>query len=278
MWQPLFPGSDPQRPDHARHERRPPPDVRSASRCASCSTRHLGDALARAARRHRASWEGVREIPNEELWAARCEARGRARRATSASEAQSGQPAARRAARLRARDRDQPRPRRAHDRLRAPARHLQARLPAHPRPGPGAPHPLAAPRRCSSLDRRQGAPERRAAARTRSSASTASSTSDAEIAGRVVIVEDYDLGVARAARLRLRRLGQPAAQADGGERHERHEGDVQRRAPAQRARRLVGGGVRRRRTAGRSPATRTRPERRRRRATPRSSTTCSSTR
>ena len=65
------------------------------------------------------------------------------------------------------------------------------------------------------------------------------------MAQRIVFVEDYDLDVARTARRRLRRLGQPAAPADGGERHERDEGGVQRRAPAQRARRLVGGGVRR---------------------------------
>ena len=68
---------------------------------------------------------------------------------------------------------------------------------------------------------------------------------DWEVAGRVVIVEDYDIGIARAARLRLRPLAQPAAQADGGERHERDEGDVQRCAPAERPRRLVGGGLRR---------------------------------
>ena len=77
----------------------------------------------------------------------------------------------------------------------------------------------------------------------------------AAIADRVVILEDYDLDVARAPRLRLRRLDQPAAAADGGERHERHEGDVQRRAPAERARRLVGRGATTARTAGRSPAT-----------------------
>ena len=46
--------ADRRRPDHARHERRPPPDLRLASRCATCSTRHLGDALARARPRHRA--------------------------------------------------------------------------------------------------------------------------------------------------------------------------------------------------------------------------------
>ena len=42
-----------------------------------------------------------------------------------------------------------------------------------------------------------------------------------------------------AARERLRRLGQPAAAADGGERHEWDEGELQRRAPAERPRRLV---------------------------------------
>ena len=80
------------------------------------------------------------------------------------------------------------------------------------------------------------------------------------------------------ARLRLRPLAQPAAQADGGERHERDEGDVQRRAPAERPRRLVGGGLQRHERLG-DPGRRrrgSRDDRRPRRAS--SSTTCSSTR
>ena len=87
-----------------------------------------GSAAPRPARRGKAS----AQIPNAELWAARCEARAPARRVRPAQE-HAGQPAARRAARLRPPDRDEPRPRRADDRLRTPARDLQALLPAQPR-------------------------------------------------------------------------------------------------------------------------------------------------
>ena len=81
-----------------------------------------------------------------------------------------------------------------------------------------------------------------------------------------------------AARLGLRRVGQPPPPPDGGERDERDEGHVQRRAPAERARRLVGRGLRRLRTGGRSPATRAPTTTQPTPTTPASSTTCSSTR
>ena len=57
------------------------------------------------------------------------------------------------------------------------------------------------------------------------------------------------------ARLGLRRLGQPAPPAAGGERDERDEGDVQRLPAAERARRLVGRGLQRQERLGRSRAT-----------------------
>ena len=94
-----------------------------------------------------------------------------------------GQPAARRAARLRPRDRAETLDpdaltigfaRRLATYKRAP--------PARPRPGPGAPHLHGRPSRAAP-HRRQGAPERRAAARTRSSASTDFEHADAEIVG-----------------------------------------------------------------------------------------------
>ena len=64
-----------------------------------------------------------------------------------------------------------------------------------------------------------------------------------------------------ASRARLRRLAQRAAAAAGGERHERHEVGRQRRAADQRARRLVGGGLRRRQRLGAAGRGRRRPPR-----------------
>ena len=236
------------RADHARHERRAPLDVRRRpdARAAHAPPRRAAGSSDPATPR---SGRRCATIPNEELWAARCAARARARRLRS--RAKPGQDRLQRGEQI-----DYVRAietgldaGRAHARLRPPLRDLQARLPAHARPGPRAPHPLGRARRCSC-----SSPARRTrtttAARTCSSASTSFKRDDAAIGDRVVIVEDYDLDVARAARLRLRRLDQPAAAADGGERHERHEGDVQRRAPAQRPRRLVGRGLRRRERLG----------------------------
>ena len=62
---------------------------------------------------------------------------------------------------------------------------------------------------------------------------------------RVVFLDDYDLQFRRLAGARMRRVAQPAPAAARGERHERHEVGVQRRPAAERARRLVGRGVRR---------------------------------
>ena len=60
---------------------------------------------------------------------------------------------------------------------------------------------------------------------------------------------------------RLRRLAQPAAPAAGGQRHQRDEVGVQRRPAAQRARRLVGRGLRRRQRLGDRRRGRPRPPR-----------------
>ena len=71
-----------------------------------------------------------------------------------------------------------------------------------------------------------------------------------EIGGRVVYLDDYDLSsAARMVRGCDVWLNLPAPAA-GGERHERDEVGGQRRPPAQRARRLVGGGLRRRERLG----------------------------
>ena len=51
-----------------------------------------------------------------------------------------------------------------------------------------------------------------------------------EVGGRVVFLEDYDLALARPARGRLRRVGQPAPAAARGQRDQRHEGGPQRRS------------------------------------------------
>ena len=62
-----------------------------------------------------------------------------------------------------------------------------------------------------------------------------------------------------AARLGLRRLGQPAAAAARGQRDERDEGDVQRLPPPERARRLVGRGLQRQERLGDRGRPRPRP-------------------
>ena len=86
--------------------------------------------------------------------------------------------------------------------------------------------------------------------------------------GRVVFLEDYDIDLARAiipgCDIWLNTPRRPLR----GLRDERDEGGRERRPQPLGARRLVGRGVRRRRTAGRSTASPTRP-------TPSSSTACS---
>ena len=96
---------------------------------------------------------------------------------------------------------------------------------------------------------RQGPPARRGGQARRSRACSGSRR--ARIVGeRVVFLDDYDLASAALARPRLRRVAQPAAAAAGGQRHQRDEVGLQRRPAAQRARRLVGRGLRRQQRLG----------------------------
>ena len=143
------------------------------------------------------------------------------------------------------------RPRRADDRLRPPARDLQAAAPARRSdPDRGARAARRRPAACSSCS-----PARRTRATTRASASSSTcSRSRARPRSPARAWSSSTTTTSRCARPpgpRLRRLAQPPAPAAGGERHERHEVGRQRRPAAQRARRLVGRGLRRRRTAGR---------------------------
>ena len=120
--------------------------------------------------------------------------------------------------------------------------------------------------RCSSCS-----PARRTRATTTASAARAGLFAAKERAGvgrRVVFLDDYDLAHRRAAGARLRRLGQPPAPAAGGQRHQRDEVGGQRRPAAQRARRLVGRGLRRRQRLGAVAATSTTTTAPRTRATP----------
>ena len=127
------------------------------------------------------------------------------------------------------------RPREADDRLRPPLRDLQARR------APLLRH--RAPARVADPDRGrgQGSPRRRArqgrdAVHRRARAGPAAQ-------GRVVFLENYDMGVAPRDGARLRRLAEHAASAARGVGHERHEGRDQRGAEPLGARRLVGGGL-----------------------------------
>ena len=145
------------RADRARHQRRPHPHLDRRSRCASCSTATSATGwVDRAA--DPATWDGVAEIPDDELWAARSAQRARADRARARAQRHRA-PRPRRHARVRARGRRGARSRRADDRLRPPRRHLQAARPAaaRRRPRAGAARQRRAPR--AVHPRRQGAPE-----------------------------------------------------------------------------------------------------------------------
>ena len=72
-----LPGHGARGADHARHERRAPADVRRRPDARACFDAPPRRRLARRVPPIPQSWEAVREIPNEELWAARCEARRR---------------------------------------------------------------------------------------------------------------------------------------------------------------------------------------------------------
>ena len=108
---------------------------------------------------------------------------------------------------------------------------------------------LEAPAPDAIAVRRQGSPR---ATTTPSASWSASSSlkSDPRIGGRVAFLEDYDMGLGEHSHGRLRRLDQPAAAAAGSERHQRHEGRIQRRPEPERARRLVGRSLRRQQRLG----------------------------
>ena len=139
------------------------------------------------------------------------------------------------------------RPARAHDRLRAPLRDLQARGPDPVRPGPAA----RARRRPRAADadplRRQGAPRRSRGAGGDPAAVRAD-------AGRVPRQDGLPRGLRHRGRPRarpgLRRLAQHAAPAARGQRHVGPEGPDQRRGQPEHPRRLVGRGLPRRQRLG----------------------------
>ena len=118
--------------DHARHERRAPPHVR---------LRADPGPLRGQPRRRLAEASGAPGVLGGRLGDPERRALGRALRGQAparhlpAGQGRAGQPAARRAARVRAPDGGEPRPGLAHARLRAPPRHLQAAVPPQPRSG-----------------------------------------------------------------------------------------------------------------------------------------------
>ena len=229
--------------------------------------RHLGEGwLDRAA--DPATWDGASTtIPDAELWAVRREQR--AALVDLRARAQRGRPPRpRRAARVR-RGRRDVRPRRADDRLRPPPGHLQA-------PAPAAAERRAGASTCSPATARSRScsPARRTRATTTASAARAGPVRGQgrprDRRPRRLPRRLRPRASARRLVRRLRRLGQPAAPAAGGQRHERDEVGGQRRPAAQRPRRLVGRGLRRRQRLGAVGRRRRRPRRagraRRRRA------------
>ena len=133
------PGHGRRRPDHARHERRPPPDVRLASRCATCFDGHLGDGWLEAPP-HRESWEGVLGDPERRALGRPLRGPGAARRLRPRQGPSRTACCAASSSTTSAPIEESLEPGRADDRLRAPARHLQAAAPPRPRPGTRATH------------------------------------------------------------------------------------------------------------------------------------------
>ena len=267
MWQDLWPGRalDEVPIGHVTNGVHVPTWIGSPMRELLC--RYLGDDwLDRQA--DPATWAGVDDIPDEELWEVRCR-----QRATLVDYVRTKSVTDRLG-------RDEPRnyveaaatlvrPGRLDGRLRAPARHVQAPPPARAGRRPCAGAAQQRPARPAGA-RRQGPPARRGR----------------QADGPAPVHVQVGAGDRRPRRLprrlrplvrradgpRLRRLAQPAAPAARGERHERDEVGGQRRAPAQRARRLVGRGLRRRERLGaarrRGPRPRGAGPPRRRRAAP----------
>ena len=244
------------RADHARHQRRPHPDLdrRADARPARPPPRR---GLGRP--RHRSRDLGRRRL------AAGGGAVGGAQRAAPDADRPRARaqrdrpPRARRHAGVRARGGGGARPRGADDRLRAPRRDLQAARPAAQRRRPRA---RAARRRRpprAADPGRQGAPEGR-----RGQAARPAPVRD-EVAPRGRpprrLPRRLRLQARRRDDARLRRLGQRPAPAARGERDERHQVGDQRRAAALRARRLVARGLRRLQRLGDQRRGRPRPRR-----------------
>ena len=263
------------RADHARHERRAPPDVRRRpdARAARPPARQR---LARARSAIPRSGRRCATIPNEELWAARCEAR--AELVGFVRERQPGRAAAaRRADRLRARGRDRPRAS-MRSRSASPAGFATYKRapPAHARPDRAlriltgaAPVQLLVAGKAHPNDEagKEIAPAalqlqaRRRDDRASGSCSSRTTTSTS----RAHLVSGCDVWI-NLPRRPMEASGTSGMKAtfNGG-------------APAQRARRLVGRGLRRRERLG-DPGDETATRTSSTPATPSGSTTCSSTR
>ena len=261
------------RADHPRHQRRARADL-AARPDARVARPPSGRGL--AAPRRPAARPGRRcsDIPAAELWAARCAARAQlvdmiARRATS-DRLRRGEPldyARGRRQRLR--------PRAPHHRLRAPARHLQAAAPG----GAAARARAGADRRRAPgavRVRRQGPSRRRRGQGGGAPGVRAQARAQRRRARRLPGGLRHHAG--RPPGGRLRRLGQRAAAAERGQRHQRHEVLPRRRPATLGARRLVGRGLRRQQRLGDRRRRRRRPPRRRTSATPAPCSTCSSSR
>ena len=195
MWQPMFPELEPDgRADHARHERRARRDVRRRPDARAARPRRLGTAwLERAA--DPAVWEAVRDDPERGAVGGALRRRGPSSSATSAQRSQVDRLLRGEQIEYVARDRDRPRRRRPHDRLRPPLRDLQARPPAHPRPGAGATASSPARTPVQLLVSGKAHPSDEAGKDVLQRLYGFKRT-EAAIGDRFVFVEDYDLDVA----------------------------------------------------------------------------------
>ena len=247
MWRPLFgDGVRRRRADHARHERRPPPDVPLAADARACSTATSATGGSTAPS-DPATWAPVDEIPDEELWAARNEARAPARRLRQ------GEVACRTAC--------------CAARIPRPCRSVAETF-AEDTLTLGFARRIATYKRLFLLTydpervRRifaDGPPLQMVVAGKAHPLDDNAKQMLVDVFGALAGGRDHvprrvprelrPLG-RRADRRRLRRLGQRAAPAARGERDERDEVGGERRAQPERARRLVGRGLRRRERLG----------------------------
>ena len=198
-----------------------------------------------------AAWEGVTAVPDEEFW--RAHDRCRERLVTYARSALRQQMAGRGADLRRAGDRRRgARPRRAHDRLRPPVRHVQAGGAADAGPGPAG---QAAERRQAAGPvrlRRQGPPgrQRRQGPDPGHRPLRPRAPRGPPPAG---VPGELRHGPGPAVRAGRGRVAEHAPPRHGGQRHQRHEGGRQRHPQLLDPRRLVGRGVRPRRRLGDRP-------------------------